>query len=115
LFLYQLFYSVNMVVFNKIATILVGLALAVSAVPTTLPRLFTVHQVARPMNKRANGAAAYARAIGKFGGHVPQHVLDAAWGSVVTTPSAFDTEYDTPVTVGNSTLRMDLDTGSSDL
>ena len=104
-----------MVVFNKIATILVGLALTASAFPTTLPRQFTVHQVARPMNKRVNGAAAYARAIGKYGGHVPKHVWDAAWGSVITTPSAYDIEYDTPVTVGNSTLRMDLDTGSSDL
>ncbi|OXV05399.1 hypothetical protein Egran_06833, partial [Elaphomyces granulatus] len=104
-----------MVVFNKITTILVGLALTTSAFSTTLPRQFTIHQVPRPMNKPVNGAAAYARAIGKYGGHMPKYVWDAAWGSVTTTPSAYDVEYDTPVTVGNSTLHLDLDTGSSDL
>lgn len=105
-----------MVVFRKTTAIVVGLALTVSAAPTTLPRQFTVHQVARPVDKTVNAAATYARAIGKFGGTVPEDVLAAAAsGSVMTTPSVGDVEYDTPVTVGSSTLYLDLDTGSSDL
>ncbi|PYH97881.1 preproproctase B [Aspergillus ellipticus CBS 707.79] len=107
---------------SPVSKIAVAAALTVGAVAAPaaqqFPSSFTVNQVARPVaNKTINLAANYARTLTKFKATVPEHVAAAAVsGTVVATPSdADDDEYDCPVTVGSSTLKLDFDTGSSDL
>jgi aspergillopepsin I len=104
-----------MVVLDKVSVAIAGLASIASAVPTT--RKFSVNQVARPATKTANFAANYGRALSKYGAAVPSHVQAAAAASGVatTTPEANDEAYLTPVTIGGTTLNLDIDTGSADL
>ncbi|PYH90626.1 aspergillopepsin I precursor [Aspergillus ellipticus CBS 707.79] len=107
-----------MVVLSKTTALALGLSSAVSAAPLTRsPKGFSINQVARPAsNKTVNLPAVYARTLAKYGATIPQSVKDAAGsGSVVTTPQDNDEEYLTPVTVGDSTLHLDFDTGSADL
>jgi aspergillopepsin I len=97
-----------------------ALAIGAIAAPATpqFPSTFTVNQVARHVgNKTVNIPASYARTLQKFKATVPERVAAAAIsGTVVATPSdSSDDEYDSPVTVGSSTLALDFDTGSSDL
>ncbi|KAL8824685.1 MAG: hypothetical protein Q9170_008077 [Blastenia crenularia] len=78
---------------------------------------FTVHQTV-PKNKIMSGPAAVAATFYKFGKQPPANVKAAAAGndgSVTTTPTQFDSEYLTPVTIGGQELNLDFDTGSSDL
>lgn len=78
---------------------------------------FTVKQsVAKPSIK--SGPAALASAYAKYGKKAPAHVQAAAAGNdgtVTTSPTQYDSEYLTPVTIGGQQLSLDFDTGSSDL
>lgn len=107
-----------MVVINKVAISLAGLASIASAAPTNkVDSKFSVNQVARPATKTANFAANYGRALAKYGATVPSQVKAAAAASGVatTTPEANDEAYLTPVSIGGTTLNLDIDTGSADL
>lgn len=108
-----------MVVISKATALALGLSTAASAAPLTQTRKnFSVQQVAHPGNKTrtVNLPALYARSLAKYGATVPESVkIAASEGSVTTTPQSDDTEYLTPVTVGDSTLHLDFDTGSADL
>lgn len=107
-----------MVVLDKVSIALAGLASIASAVPTNkVANKFSVNQVARPATKTANFAANYGRALSKYGVSVPSHVqaAAAASGVAITTPEANDEEYLTPVSIGGTTLNLDIDTGSADL
>ncbi|KAF7717772.1 Penicillopepsin [Penicillium ucsense] len=108
-----------MVAFSKITISLAGLASIASAAPApgAVNGKFSVNQVPRPATKASNFAASYGRALSKFGAIVPSHIAAAAVqsGAAVTTPTQYDEEYLTPVTIGQSTLNLDFDTGSADL
>lgn len=77
---------------------------------------FSVHQtVPKPV---LSGPALVAKTFYKFGKEPPANVKEAAAnndGSVVTTPTQYDSQYLTPVTIGGQQLNLDFDTGSSDL
>lgn len=80
---------------------------------------FSLPQVAVPVI-RAPPAAAYAKALAKYGAPVPAHVAAAAAvqsGAVTTNPTQYDSEYLTQISVGSpaQNLMMDFDTGSADL
>ncbi|KAL8817356.1 MAG: hypothetical protein Q9223_003796 [Gallowayella weberi] len=78
---------------------------------------FTVHQTT-PKPRIRSGPAAVAATFLKYGKQPPSNVKAAAAnndGSVVTTPTEFDSQYLTPVTIGGQTVNLDFDTGSSDL
>ena len=65
-----------------------------------------------------SGPKAYASVFAKYGKEIPADVAAAAAnndGVVVTTPTIYDSEYLTPVTIGGQTVNLDFDTGSSDL
>ncbi|KAI9375273.1 aspartic protease pep1 [Aspergillus egyptiacus] len=107
-----------MVVLHKITATAAVLAAAVSAAPTVSPRKgFTINQTLRHGPKRSiNLPGIYLNALRKYGATVPTHIHNAAvHGSAVTTPEENDIEYLTPVTVGDSVLNLDIDTGSADL
>ncbi|KAJ5698520.1 Penicillopepsin-1 [Penicillium macrosclerotiorum] len=107
-----------MVVISKFTLTLAGLAALAAAAPANKPSSkFSVNQVARQATKTTNFAAAYGRALSKYGAAVPSHVQAAAAASGVatTTPEANDEEYLTPVSIGGTTLNLDFDTGSADL
>lgn len=78
---------------------------------------FIIHQsIPKPFKK--SGPAALLSAYGKFNGTAPEDVIKAAAandGTVTTTPTQYDSEYLTPVTIGGQILNLDFDTGSSDL
>ncbi|KAI4179957.1 MAG: hypothetical protein L6R41_007541 [Letrouitia leprolyta] len=78
---------------------------------------FTVHQ-SKPKNTIKSGPAAVAYTFYKYGKQPPANVKAAAAnndGTVVTTPTEYDSQYLTPVTIGGQQLNLDFDTGSSDL
>ncbi|KAI2789397.1 Penicillopepsin-1 [Penicillium oxalicum] len=106
-----------MVAFSKITVGLAGLASLAVAAPASTNGKFTVNQVARPATKTTNFAASYGRALTKYGAAVPAHIAAAAVqsGAATTTPTEYDEEYLTPVTIGGTTLNLDFDTGSADL
>ncbi|KAJ5190281.1 Penicillopepsin-1 [Penicillium cinerascens] len=107
-----------MVFINNVAIGLAGLASIASAAPANkATSKFSLHQVARPATKTANFAASYGHALAKYGANVPSQVKAAAVASGVatTTPEANDEEYLTPVSIGGTTLNLDIDTGSADL
>lgn len=61
-----------------------------------------------------NGPAAYARALQKYGKTLTAGAGND--GSVTATPSdPYDTEYVCPVSIDGQTLKLNFDTGSSDL
>ncbi|KAJ5819387.1 Peptidase aspartic catalytic [Penicillium riverlandense] len=111
-----------MVVYSK-ATAALTLAMAASAMPidssrTSKSKTFSVNQVARKHfgPRKVNLAGMYVHALGKHGAEIPDNILAAVEnGSVIATPSASDEEYDCPVTIGNTIMNLDFDTGSSDL
>ena len=65
----------------------------------------------------ANGPAAYAKALKKFGKPLPADLAKATGndGSVTASPQQFDEDYLCPVSIGGQTLNLDFDTGSADL
>ena len=94
-----------------------ALVAAVSAAPTAPKNKgFIIHQTSNPTFK-ANGPAAYAKALAKYGKtEEATKILAAAAGTVSATPAdQFDSEYLCPVTIGKQTFKLDFDTGSSDL
>lgn len=78
---------------------------------------FIVEQtVAKPFI--LSGPAQMAKVYAKYGKAAPKDVVAAAaanGGPVSTSPSQYDSEYLTPVSIGGQTLNLDFDTGSSDL
>lgn len=102
-------------------TLLAGLS-TVSAVPMAQPRRrgFTLNQLIKPTTKglarTANLPGIYAGVYTKFGASVPADLKSAADnGTAVAKPEEDDKEYLTPVKIGDTTLNLDIDTGSADL
>ena len=98
------------------AAVLLG---AANANPIIQKRSFSIEQVERGTYLR-NGAVQVAKTLRKYNAAVPDHVQAAAaaavTGSAAATPGdAYDSLYLTPVSVGNTTLHLDVDTGSADL
>ncbi|KAF2683636.1 acid protease [Lentithecium fluviatile CBS 122367] len=91
-------------------------------------RSFSVEQVERTTFIK-NGPAQVIKTLRKFGKTVPEHIQKAADigpsgevstlgenGSAPAVPGdAYDSLYLSPVTLGNTTVQLDFDTGSSDL
>ena len=80
---------------------------------------FIIHQSANPGYK-ANGMAAYAKALAKYGASEKASAVLSAMeaissGSVTASSIDNDVEYLCPVTIGSQTFKLDFDTGSSDL
>jgi aspergillopepsin I len=97
-----------------VASTLLGLGAAAPVQKRAQP--FTIQQVANPKHVK-NGVAAYVKALSKWGAPAAQikTILDASSSSVTTTPQQYDSEYLTPVTIGDQDFTLDFDTGSSDL
>ncbi len=99
-----------------------ALSTLVAAVPHSMePRqakaAFVIEQtVAKPFI--LSGPAQMAQVYAKFGKPIPEEIKQAAAnndGTVTTTPTQYDSQYLTPVSIGGQTLNLDFDTGSSDL
>lgn len=96
---------------------LISLAAASPVQLASVKKEFTVHQ-SKPKSTIKSGPAAVAYAFYKYGKQPPANVKAAAAnndGTVVTTPTEYDSQYLTPVTIGGQQLNLDFDTGSSDL
>lgn len=108
-----------MSLFKTAATYATILSLA-AATPIDKPgKTFTCKQVEKGSVARS-GPAEMLKAFNKFGKDAPSEVLSAAaaakTGSAAAVPGdKYDTEYLTPVTIGNTTMQLQIDTGSSDL
>lgn len=85
---------------------------------------FELKQTANPNFGSRNGPQAVANAYLKYGKAVPQHIAVAAAkvknakrasGTAVANSDKGDLEYLVDVSVGGQTLKLDFDTGSSDL
>lgn len=103
-------------------TAAVALSGIVAATPIELSKPkqhFTLDQVERTQFLR-NGALSKVKTFRKYGAKVPDALLRAALagpsGSAPAVPGdQYDSLYLTPVTIGNTTLQLDADTGSADL
>jgi aspergillopepsin I len=98
------------------AAVLLGVA---SANPIIAKRSFSIDQVERGVFLR-NGAQQRAKTYRKYGAPVPDHVQSAAAAAVTGSAPAnpgdeYDSLYLSPVTLGNTTVQLDFDTGSADL
>lgn len=108
-----------------------ALAFASTAIATPVQidkrSTFSVQQVERTTYLK-NGPEQKVKALRKYGKAVPQSLLDAAEnranvfsvtavnGSAPAVPGdEYDSLYLSPVTVGDTTVQLDFDTGSSDL
>ncbi|CRG86996.1 aspergillopepsin I [Talaromyces islandicus] len=103
---------------NKLVAALTAYSAVAAAVPVaSQTKGFSLVQEAIPKSSYRAPAAHLAKALAKYGAPIPAHVAAAAasTGSVTTNPSDGDEEYVTKVTVGDSTLKLDFDTGSADL
>ncbi|MCJ1381275.1 Type I transmembrane sorting receptor [Xylographa soralifera] len=92
--------------------------LAIGAAAPTKSNTFSVGQVIKNPGIIKSGPAAMAAPFIKYGKTMPPAVALAAStsdGTVVATPTEYDSEYLCPVTIGGETLQLDFDTGSSDL
>jgi len=92
--------------------------LAISAAAPTKSNTFSVGQVIKNPGIIKSGPAAMAAPFIKYGKTMPAEVALAAAtadGTVVATPTEYDSEYLCPVVIGGETLQLDFDTGSSDL
>jgi len=98
------------------AAVLLG---AATANPIIAKRSFSINQVERGVFLR-NGAQQVAKTYRKYGVPVPDHVQSAAAAAVTGSAPAnpgdeYDSLYLSPVTLGNTTVQLDFDTGSADL
>ncbi|KAL8645770.1 MAG: hypothetical protein Q9226_007149 [Calogaya cf. arnoldii] len=78
---------------------------------------FIVQQTT-PKPFKKSGPAAILSTYGKYNASAPEDVIKAATandGKVSANPTQFDAEYLSPVTIGEQTLNLDFDSGSSDL
>lgn len=82
-----------------------------------LKKVFTVHQsVPKPFIQ--SGPAAVLSTYKKFLKPAPHDVVVAAAandGVVSASPTEYDSQYLTPVSIGGQTVNLDIDTGSADL
>lgn len=79
---------------------------------------FTIHQSDVPKEYIQSGPAAVLSTYNKFGKTAPSDVVAAAAandGVVSASPTAYDSQYLTPVTIGGQAVNLDFDTGSADL
>ena len=110
--------SINMPSLYQVTVAAALLALG-SAVPVERRNQgFSVTQTPKNLGFLTAGPVSMAKTYAKFGAAAPPEVLAAAavsTGTVVATPSEYDSEYDCPVTIGGQVLQLDFDTGSSDL
>jgi len=112
-------------------TAALALASTVSATPVELHKrkAFTIEQVERKTFVK-NGPVQVAKTLRKYGKPVPAHILKAAElgpsndvltaaaenGTAPAVPAdQYDSLYLSPVTIGNTTVQLDFDTGSGDL
>jgi len=98
----------------SVAAALISLGVAA---PTN-SKTFSVGQVVKNPGFIKSGPAAMAAPFLKYGKTMPAEVALAAStadGTVVATPTEYDSEYLCPVNIGGETLQLDFDTGSSDL
>lgn len=82
-----------------------------------LKQAFTIHQSV-PKQWILSGPAAVLSTYRKFSKPAPQDVVAAAAandGIVSASPTQYDSQYLTPVTIGGQTVNLDFDTGSADL
>lgn len=104
---------------GTITTVLTCLSTIASAVPIAQPRKgFTLKQRSVPATqpRSVNLSGVYAGAFSKYGANVPDNIKAAAAnGTAVAQPENNDKEYLTPVSVGDTVLNLDIDTGSADL
>lgn len=99
------------------ALIIVIAAASPIAEQQNLKKAFTIHQsVAKEFIQ--SGPAAVLSTYRKFSKPAPDDVVAAAAandGVVSASPTAYDLQYLTPVTIGGQTVNLDIDTGSADL
>jgi len=113
-------------------SLILALALTstIVATPVQLEKrnTFSVEQVERSKYLK-NGPQQMAKTLRKYGKPVPANLLAAVENSAVYATAAandtgsdpavpadqYDSLYLSPVTIGNSTVQLDFDTGSSDL
>ena len=104
---------------GSITTVLTCLSTVASAVPIAQSRKgFTLKQrsVEATGPRFVDFPGVYAGAFSKYGANVPDGIKAAAAnGTAVAKPEKNDKEYLTPVTVGDTVLNLDIDTGSADL
>ena len=124
-----------MVVFTKVTASLACFSALAAALPMQNQKHFSVEQVKHPHATTASKgsfAVQYANALKKYKIPVPSYVQAAAEaskknstngpnaggggsGSVGTQPADGESLYITPVTVGDTNMNLDIDTGSADL
>ena len=103
-FLYQVTFA--------LALLSVGIAAPVNNVQKRSG--FSIQQTANS-NFKADGLSAYRKAVAKYARHASRlGLVDAKNGSVTATPEQYDSEYLSPVTIGEQDFVLDFDTGSSD-
>ena len=99
------------------ASALLALASASPIEMRNVKKEFSVKQ-SIPKPRLKSGPAAVQATFNKYGKQAPANVRAAASGNdgtVTTTPTEYDSQYLTPVTIGGQELNLDFDTGSSDL
>ncbi len=111
--------SINMLTCTKSAAAVAAIAGLAMATPVKIDKrkTFSVSEVAVP-KKAVHPAHHLAKAYAKYHKAVPANIQKAAdgeTGSVAANPTSGDEEYLVQVTVGQDTLNLDFDTGSSDL
>ncbi|KAF2715611.1 aspartic protease PEP1 [Pleomassaria siparia CBS 279.74] len=107
----------------SIASLTLALAIAGATVASPVDlqkrKAFSVHQELRSTYAK-NGALSRVNTLRKYGAEIPELILAAAvagpTGSAPADPGdAYDSLYLSPVTIGNTTVKLDFDTGSADL
>lgn len=108
--------------FTTAAALVATASLSLAAPAPKIGRTtFQIDQIAGPKFFK-NGPVQMMETFNKFaylGAKAPSNVISAAAaaqsGSVTASPEQYDQAYLVPVTVGDSQLNLDIDTGSSDL
>lgn len=97
-----------------------SLLIVASASPIDLLDISKAFTVFQSVEKAflLSGPATVLSTYKKFNVQAPADVVSAAAnndGTVSASPTEYDSQYLTPVTVGGQTLNLDFDTGSADL